>query len=431
MNGLAKLSVFEAAKRIAEGSLTSIELVTACLDRINEREASVGAWAYLNPEQALAEARLRDSELSGGGKPRGPLHGVPVGLKDIIDTTDMPTSYGSPIYEGFRPAAEAACVTRLRAAGAVMMGKTITAEFATYHPGKTANPRNLSHTPGGSSSGSAAAVADDHVPLSLGTQTAGSIIRPASFCGVIGYKPTYNAFSYQGLHPLSISLDTLGVFVRSFADLSPVRQTLAITPPRLNVTGASDKAPRIGFCKTGLWERGDSAMRAALEATAQKLAKAGAEIVEIELSPAFLELVDAQILIFGAEGRRGLNKEWQEHPDLLSAELCEFMEKAAQYTPAQEKAAHQMAAKCRAELAVITKDVDVLLTPSCIGEAPSGLAQTGDPLFNRIWTFLHVPCVTYPIGLGPLGLPLGAQVVGKFDGDDSLIANAWWMREHS
>lgn len=426
MNDLARLSVFDAARRIAEGSLTSEALVQACLDRIAERESQVGAWAHIDAERALTEARARDKQA-----PRGSLHGVPVGLKDIIDTADMPTTYGSPIYNGHVPAKNAPCVNQLRAAGAVILGKTVTAEFATYHPGKTANPHNLSHTPGGSSSGSAAAVADYHVPLALGTQTAGSIIRPASFCGAIGYKPTYNSFDYGGLHALAPSLDTLGVFVRSFADLSPVRRALSLREIGTEVTAPSEKPPRIGFCRTGLWERGDAAMRTALEATAQRLAQAGAEIVDIDLPPSFMELVDAQIVIFAAQGVRGLDKEWREHRNLLSPELRALLENGSQFTPEMEKTAQQLAQKCRAELAAVFTRIDVLLTPSSIGEAPYGLDKTGDPLFNRIWTFLHVPCVTYPIGAGPAGLPLGAQVVGRLDADDALVAHAWWMQQHS
>jgi amidase len=426
MNDLAILSVSEAAARIAAGSLTSVALVEACLARIAEREAAVGAWTHLDAELALAEARARDAEA-----PRGPLHGVPVGLKDIIDTANMPTTYGSPIYAGHRPSQDAPCVKQLRAAGAVILGKTVTAEFATYHPGKTANPHNVAHTPGGSSSGSAAAVADFHVPLTLGTQTAGSIIRPASFCGVIGYKPTYNAFDYSGLHALSVSLDTLGVFVRSFADLSPVRRALSLKPPSRDITAAGAKPPRIGFCRTGLWERGEPAMRAALEAAAQRLARAGAEVVEITLPPSFMELVDAQTLVFAAEGARGLAVEARDHAELLSPELRALLEKGRQYTADMEDAAHKLARQCRDELARVFHDVDVLLTPSSIGEAPAGLQATGDPLFNRIWTYLHVPCVTYPIGSGPHGLPLGAQVVGPLGADDDLIAHAWWMQQHS
>lgn len=422
MNDLATLSLSDAARGIAAGSFTSEALVQACLARIAAREAQVGAWIYLDPEQALAEARARDREA-----PRGPLHGVPIGLKDIIDTTQMPTGYGSPIYDGFRPAHDARCVEQLRAAGAVILGKTVTAEFATYHPGKTANPRGLGHTPGGSSSGSAAAVADCHVPCALGTQTAGSIIRPASFCGVIGYKPTYDAFDYRGLHPLAPSLDTLGLFVRSFADLALLRQALSLTAP---AALADARPPRIGFCRTGQWLRGDAAMRAALEACAAQLAGAGAEVVEIDLAPAFDDLVAAQTLIFSAEAARGLAREWRDHAGLLSPELAALLEQGRRYTPAMEADAQQLARDCRAALAAIFATVDVLLTPSCIGEAPAGLGNTGDPLFNRIWTMLHVPCVSYPIGTGPLGLPLGAQVVGPHGADDAVIAHASWMQQH-
>lgn len=425
MNDLATLSLSDAARRIAAGSLTSEALVQACLERIGAREAQVGAWIHLDPQQALAEARARDREA-----PRGPLHGVPIGLKDIIDTADMPTGYGSPIYDGFRPSRDARCVEQLRAAGAVILGKTVTAEFATYHPGKTANPRALGHTPGGSSSGSAAAVADFHAPCAVGTQTAGSIIRPASFCGVIGYKPTFDAFAYQGLHPLAPSLDTLGLFVRSFADLAPLRRVLSLAPPARALGGAGERAPRIGFCRTGQWLRADAAMRAALEQCAEDLARAGAEVVDIELAPAFTDLVAAQTLVFAAEAARGLEKESREHPGLLSPQLAALLEQGRRFTPAMELAAHQQARQCRAELDAIFATVDVLLTPSCLGEAPAGLGNTGDPLFNRIWTMLHVPCVTYPIGTGPLGLPLGAQVVGPHGADDALIAHATWMQQH-
>lgn len=425
MNDLATLSLSDAARGIAAGSFTSEALAQACLARIAAREEQVGAWIYLDPEQALAEARARDREA-----PRGPLHGVPIGLKDIIDTAQMPTGYGSPIYDGFRPAHDAHCVEQLRAAGAVILGKTVTAEFATYHPGKTANPRGLGHTPGGSSSGSAAAVADFHAPCALGTQTAGSIIRPASFCGVIGYKPSYDAFDYRGLHPLAPSLDTLGLFVRSFADLAPLRQALSLTPPAVIADAAGQRAPRIGFCRTGQWLRADPAMRSALEACAHDLARAGAEVVEIDLAPAFSDLVAAQTLIFAAEAARGLEREWREHAALLSPELSALLDQGRRYSPDMEAHAHQLARHCRAELAAIFATVDVLLTPSCIGEAPAGLGNTGDPLFNRIWTMLHVPCLTYPIGTGPLGLPLGAQVVGAHGADDALIAHASWMQQH-
>lgn len=425
MNDLARLSLFDAAGRIAAGTLSSEALVTACLERIALREPQVGAWIHLDPEQALAEARACDRRA-----PAGPLHGVPIGLKDIIDTAAMPTGYGSPIYHGWRPQRDAHCVAQLRNAGAVILGKTVTAEFATYHPGKTANPHRLTHTPGGSSSGSAAAVADFHVPCALGTQTAGSIIRPASFCGVIGYKPTYNAFDYDGLHPLAPSLDTLGLFVREFADLAPLRQVLALTPPASPAVAPGVRPPRIGWCRTAQWQRGDAAMRAALAAHAERLARAGAELVEIELPPSFVQLVEAQTLIFAAEAARGLAREWREQPQLLSPALSALLEQGRRHTPAMEQAAHQLAHQCGAELAELLRRVDVLLTPSSLGEAPAGLERTGDPLFNRIWTMLHVPCVSYPIGRGPQGLPLGAQVVGALGGDDALIGHAWWMQQH-
>ncbi|HJW25074.1 MAG TPA: amidase [Rhodocyclaceae bacterium] len=425
MNDIIRLGARDAAERIAAGTLTSEALVAACIERIQEREPVVGAWEYFDPEHALAQARARDRE-----KPRGPLHGVPVGLKDIIDTADMPTTYGSPIYRDHRPTLDAPSVTQLKAAGAVIMGKLVTAEFATYTPGKTANPHNPAHTPGGSSSGSAAAVADFHVPLAMGTQTAGSIIRPASFNGIIGYKPTYDCFDYGGLHPLSRSLDTLGVFARGFADLPPVRSALArhaIKP----VAAPAALPPSVGLCRTSSWEQGDPAMQAAFEVTADKLRQAGARVQEVTLPAMFAELVEAQTLVFAAEGARALDGEMRSHPDLLSQALVRLLEEGRRRTPAEELAAHRLADACRKHLAEVMQGLDVLLTPSALGEAPLGLGATGNPLFSRIWTFLHVPCVCYPVGVGPQGLPLGVQVVGGHGKDDSLISNAWWMERRS
>ncbi|HJV25952.1 MAG TPA: amidase [Aromatoleum sp.] len=425
MDDLIRIGASEAARRIANGKLTSVRYTEALLARIAEREPVVGAWIHLDPDAALAQARAADRRA-----PAGPLHGVPVGLKDIIDTADMPTGYGSPIYAGHRPGRDARSVAQLRAAGAVILGKTVTAEFATYHPGKTANPHNPAHTPGGSSSGSAAAVADFHTPLSLGTQTAGSIIRPASFNGILGYKPTFDDFDYGGLHALAPSLDTLGVFARDFEDLSLSRQVLSRRPVRA-VAAPAAFVPRIGVCRTPMWPKGDADMQQAYERTVERLASAGAELAKIELPADFKALIDAQTLIFMAEGARHLEREWREPGALLSPELRDLLERGRACSESAVAAAHALALRCRAQLADLMRPVDVLLVPSSVGEAPAGLYATGDPVFSRIWTHLHVPCITYPIGLGDQQLPLGAQVVGAHRDDDRLIEIAWWMAERS
>lgn len=426
MDNLVSISASEAARRIAKGALSSVQYTEALLARIAEREAAVGAWIHLDPSAALAQARAADAR-----PPVGPLHGVAVGLKDIIDTADMPTAYGSPIYAGHRPGKDAPSVAQLRAAGAVILGKTVTAEFATYHPGKTANPHNLAHTPGGSSSGSAAAVADYHVALSLGTQTAGSIIRPASFNGIIGYKPTFDDFNYGGLHALAPSLDTLGVFVRHFEDLSLSRQVMSRSQPVRAPSAPMAAAPRIGVCRTPMWDKADADMQEAFLRTVDRLGKAGATLVDIELPPSFTALIDAQTLIFMAEGARHLEREWREQPALLSPALRALLEKGRACSDAAVAEAQALAVRCRAELADILREVDALIAPAAIGEAPQGLAATGDPLFSRIWTFLHVPCISYPVGRGDQGLPLGVQAIGAHADDDRLIGAAWWMAEQS
>lgn len=419
MKPLHELSGVEAAQAIAAGAITSEALVTACLERITAREEHVRAWEYLDSEAALTQARARDRSPA-----QGPLHGVPVGIKDLIDTADMPTSYGSPIYAGHRPAWDAASVALLRAAGAVILGKTVTTEFAMFTPGKTANPHNVAHTPGGSSSGSAAAVADLMVPLALGTQTAGSIIRPASFCGVVGYKPTHGQFPVAGIKALSQTLDTLGGFARSVADVALLRAVFMGGPGQLP---ALERAPRIGLCRTPQWSFATDATREALESAGQQLAAAGAEVHQVALPPACENLVVAQETIQIFEGARCCAYELTVHRDQLSAKLLELLAPAEGLTYAAYAAALTLAAKCRRQLEAIFTDYDVLLVPSAPGEAPAGLEATGNPIFNRMWTLLHTPAVTLPSHTGPHLLPVGVQVIGPLGMDDRLLAIAAWM----
>ncbi|MGE5146731.1 MAG: amidase [Candidatus Eiseniibacteriota bacterium] len=418
---LNELSASAAAALIAEGKTTSRALVETCLLRVEEREPTIGAWAWLDPEQALAEADARDRET-----PRGPLHGVPVGIKDIMDTADMPTEHGSPIYRGNRPAADAAVVAALRAAGAVVMGKTVTTEFAAFHPGKTANPRNPAHTPGGSSSGSAAAVADVMVPLALGTQTMGSVIRPAAFCGVIGYKPSFGTFARAGVKPSSDAVDTIGLFARSLDDVALMSAAMT-GGNKGDFDGTLERAPRIGLFHGPHWSKAEAAAAAHLDAAARALAAAGARVAEIATPAILAEAFDAHRTIVVYEMALALGHEWRVHRDQISPALAEMLATGAACPFAQFVAAQEVVTRARAWLADNFGDVDVWLTLSAPGEAPKGLAGTGDPTFNRLWTVLHTPALTLPSGTGPQGLPLGVQLVGRFRDDARVIAAARWI----
>lgn len=420
MRPLHALTAAEAAAAIVAGTITSEALVRACLERIDRREATVGAWTYLDPDQALAQARACDRR---SGTP-GPLHGVPVGIKDIIETCDMPTGYGSPIYANHQTAWDAACVALLRAAGAVILGKTVTTEFAMFTPGKTANPHHPGHTPGGSSSGSAAAVADAMVPLALGSQTAGSIIRPASFCGVVGYKPTHGEFSVAGIKALSQTLDTLGGFARSLDDLALLRATLVASPPRLTPL---DRPPQIGLCRTPQWPHATPATQETLARAGHTLAAAGAEVRDLDLPAGFEQLAAAQEVIQIFEGARCCAYELQAHRAHLSQPFLDLLG-PAEHLPYEAYAeAIALSETCRNQLDSLFADHDVLLVPSAPGEAPAGLEATGNPIFNRMWTLLHTPAVNLPGLTGPNGLPVGVQVIGPIGGDDRLLSIAAWM----
>jgi amidase len=413
-----QLSAREAARRIACRELSAEALVRACLERIEEREAVVGAWIQLDADAALAEARALDA-----GALRGPLHGLPVAVKDLIDTVQYPTAYGSPIYAGYRPPADASCVAVARAAGALVLGKTVTTEFATFSPGKTANPHNPLHTPGGSSSGSAAAVADFMAPLAYGTQTAGSVIRPAAYCGVVGYKPSFGLICRAGVKPMAESLDTVGVLARDVGDAAFFAGVLAgrdLQPP------ATPATPRVGLCRTAEWEQAEPATRDALESAAGSLSAAGARVQEITLASEFSRLVVAQSEIMAYEIARALAYEAQAHAAQLSAKLHALLAQGRAVTPARHDDNLRLAERCRRALADQFAGVDVLLTPSTTGEAPAGLDATGNPLFNRLWTLLGAPCVHLPSARGPNGLPVGVQLVGLVGDDRKTLAAADW-----
>jgi amidase len=421
---LNNLSAAEAARRIAAGELTSEALVAACLDRIAAREKDVLAWAHLDPQLALAQARALDRE-----RPRGPLHGVPVGIKDVIDTADMPTEYNSPIYRGHRPRADAACVAVLRRAGCVILGKTVTTEFANNHPAKTRNPHNPAHTPGGSSSGSAAAVADGMVPLALGTQTGGSTIRPASYCGVTGMKPSFNSINRAGLKFVSESLDTIGLFARGAEDAALLLHVLSGRALPDGKTAANRK-PRIGLFRTPRWQEAGAAVQAAVESAAARLAQAGARVTALEAPDGYAALYDEQERLMRFETARALAWEHAHHAGELSASLRSRIEDGWARPRAEYDAARTLARDCRGAFADRMRDLDFLVTPGTTGEAPATLATTGNSLFNRVWTLLGVPCVTLPFGTGPAGLPLGVQLVGAFDRDTELLGWSAWAERN-
>ena len=417
-----QLSASEASRAIADGSLSSEALVAACLERIDAREDAVRAWAHLDREQALAQARARDRETR-----RSPLHGIPIGVKDVIDTADLPTEYGSPIYRGHRPASDAACVAQLRELGAVILGKTVSTEFATRHPNKTRNPRNPAHTPGGSSSGSAAAVADDMVPVALGTQTSSSIVRPAAYCGVVGYKPTFGLINRAGLKFLSESLDTIGTLTRTIEDAALVVQALAGVPaPDFHAVATLE--PRIGFCRTPYWPQADARTQATLESAVAALAARGAVTGEVALPDEYAALAAMQIAVSSYEFVRALAYERTRFPELLSASLTARMNAGLAVTRAEYERGQALARRARAHIASILRHYDVIVAPSTPGEAPHGLDSTGDPIFGLMWTFLGLPCLTLPHGTGAHGLPLGIQVVGRYGGDAGLFVHAEWIR---
>ncbi|HKH95183.1 MAG TPA: amidase [Beijerinckiaceae bacterium] len=410
----------EAARRLADGSLTAEALTRACLERIAARP-EIAAWASLQPDLALAQARAADR----AGRP-GLLAGVPIGIKDIIDTADLPTEHGSPIYRGHRPLADAACVSLTRAAGGVILGKTVTTEFANRHPGATANPHNPAHTPGGSSSGSAAAVADFQVPMAFGTQTAGSVIRPAAYCGVIGFKPTFGHFGPAGIKLQAHSLDTLGVIARTLDDVSLMDAVLLGGPVRRVDRDAG--APRIKVCRAAPWGEPDAATQALIETTSQRLAGQGASVGETRIPPQFHAILEMHGRIMEFEAARSYAFEYDTRFADVSPALREGALARGRALPVAAYAeALEVAETFRRFLDEAFADTDAILAPSAPGEAPAGLEWTGDPRFNAVWTLAWTPCITLPVGAGPGGLPLGIQLVGRRNRDAALLDTAAWV----
>jgi Asp-tRNA(Asn)/Glu-tRNA(Gln) amidotransferase A subunit family amidase len=422
MGELNRLNATAAARKLAAREITAVELVSDCLERIAEREPTVHAWTHVDADAALKRARALDA-----GSSTGLLHSLPIGVKDLLDTVDMPTCYGSPIYADHHPAADASSVALARAAGAIVVGKTVTTEFATFHPGPTCNPRNPLHTPGGSSSGSGAAVADWMVPLAFGSQTAGSIIRPAAFCGVVGYKPTYGTINRVGAKMISDTLDTLGVLARTVADAGLFVAALS-DRRELAIDETATDAPRIGLARTYEWDRAQAETMAAFEEVGRRLSAAGASVRDLTLPEPFAALAEAQASIMVAEVAKCLSHEWLVHRDRLSSELVTMIEAGLAVTPERYDAAQSAARTGRRLLREVFSECDVVIAPSAIGEAPIGIQATGDPLFSRIWTLLRTPCVHVPCALGSHGLPLGVTVAGPIHADRTTLMAANWVQ---
>jgi len=420
---LNELDATEIANKIAAGETTCEAVVRDCAARIAARDDVVKAWVNFDQNLAIAQAR----ELDRGPR-RGVLHGVPIGVKDIIDTFDMPTEMGSPIYRGHRPPSDAGCVALLRRAGAIILGKTATCEFAGMAPAETTNPHNPAHTPGGSSSGSGAAVADHMVPAALGTQTGGSVLRPSSYCGIFGFKPTYNSFNKVGVKPAAESIDTLGWLGRSIDDielLTAVLRMEAPEPPR-----KLDRAPCVGICRTEMWDTAQPESKAAVENAAAALGKAGATVRDVKLPDAFTGLrIIARETINFYERAAAMVYEWDHHREKLSPQMRRYVENGQKTTRQDYVAGWRRVEECRALLPSVFEGFDVLLVPCAQGEAPKGLGSTGDGSMQAIWTALHTPTMTLPTHRGPNNLPVGIQLVAQRYDDDRLFACARWIWE--
>lgn len=436
---LAALTASDAAGRIARGEITSVMLVEACLARIAAREDTVKAWEFIDPKHALAQAQAAD-ERRGFDQKTGPLHGVPIAIKDIIDTRDYPTENGSPAFKGREPGDDAALVSALRDAGAIIMGKTVTTELAVQHPGKTHNPHNPDHTPGGSSSGSAAAVADNMVPLGIGTQTGGSVIRPASFCGTYGYKPTHGMISRTGVLMQSPPLDTVGVFARSIEDLAltgdcltayDARDTWMRQRSRTRLHEMAMDAPPVepvfAFVKGPVWD--ELAEDVTKQAFGELASALGERCDEVELPGVFAEGLEMQKVLQFADIAKFYGPIDERAPGVLSDSLTGRIEEGREIRAVDYNRALDVREVLVGGLDEILNRYDAIITPASAGPAPRGLETTGDPSFNALWTYLGVPCVTVPL-LEADGLPFGVQLVGSRFDDGRVLRNARWLVDH-
>jgi Asp-tRNA(Asn)/Glu-tRNA(Gln) amidotransferase A subunit family amidase len=416
-----RLLATEIVRRIEAGELTAEAVVKSCLERIAVREPVVRAWAYLAGAAALERARAIDK----AGK-KMLLGGVPFGLKDIFDAAHMPATYGSPIYTGWWPPSDCSAAALPKAAGGILLGKTITTEFANRHPGATSNPHDPAFTPGGSSSGSAAAVADFMVPLAIGTQTGGSVIRPAAYCGVVGFKPSFGLFPPAGMRINTETLDTVGIMARSVGDIALFRAAMMAIP--YEAPAIPDTAPRLGLCRGPHWDDAQAEGRAVLEAAADKLAAAGAKIADTAFPAECAAADDIQQTLGAFEGLRNHMPELYRHEALLSPRLRE--EKVAlgrKLSLDRFRAACRAAEKARAAAREWAGGFDALLTLPAPGQAPRTLADTGSAVFNAPWTQFAMPCLTLPADAGPDRLPVGIQLVGRRHDDARLLEIGLWV----
>lgn len=419
---LHELGAAQAAALLARRELKAEDLVRACLERVTARNDDIHAFVHFDAVSALAQARALDA-----GPVRGLLHGLPLGVKDLFDTVDLPTAYGSPVYAHHRPAADAASVALCREAGAVVLGKTVTTEFAYFTPGPTLNPHNALHTPGGSSSGSAAAVADHMVPLALGTQTAGSIIRPAAYCGVVGYKPSLGRVASAGVKSLTPTLDVAGGFGRTVQDAALLGAVL--TGDRRLIESEAHGTLRIGLFQSPSWPQAELDTRRAWEIATAALARNSDPCQDVSLPQDFAELIQLQKDVMTFEMARALSFERVRHRNALSPQLLALLDAGMAIDGATHEANLQRTADWRLRIDALFERHDVLLTPSTTGVAPEGLGATGDPLFCRSWSLLGLPAVHLPFATGAKGLPVGLQLVGRMGEDHKLLAAARRIHE--
>lgn len=433
---LSALGLAEAAEHIRDGRIKSAELVADCLARVDQVDADVQAWAHLDREHLMRQAAAADLHRMKGN-PLGPLHGVPIGIKDIFDTSDLPTEFGSPVWAGRTPRLDSFVVSRLRADGALIMGKTVTTEYAYFHPGNTRNPHDKNRTPGGSSSGSAAAVAAFMVPGAVGSQTNGSVIRPAAFCGVVGFKPTHGLVPRSGALLMSRSLDQVGVFTRSVEDAALLAESIVgfdeedpdtrpVARPPFAAIAASEPPlpPRFAFVRSPVWDRAEPVTREAFAALVEAL---GDAVTEVELSGSFERAVDFHRVVMEVEMAHNLHRDYEKFGDQLSDKLRQLIERGRTHSGVAYLAAAAGAAPLNASVDEIFNEYDAILTPAAPGEAPMGLESTGNPIFCTIWTYLGTPSISLPLLQSEAGLPLGVQLVGRRGSDARLLRTARWL----
>ena len=420
------LSLIDAVKGIENRRFTSEAYTRALLARIASLDESIQAWAWLKPEEALKAARLCDCRIQGGGAP-GSLQGLPVGVKDIFATAGAPTEMGSPAFAGHIPSRSARVIERLEARGAFVMGKTVTTECAFLFPGKTRNPWNPLHTPGGSSSGSAAAVAAGFVPAALGTQTNGSVIRPAAFCGVVGFKPTQGLLPIEGALTFSHTLDQPGLFTRHVEDAAWLAASLSDEGGNLSpILSTRSTPPRLAAVKTPVWEQAGEDAQRNFQENIQTLRKGGAAVEECELPEVFTLAHKAIRTFMAAEAAFNLEELFLKQAPLLSSTLRDFISEGRDTGAVIYIQALKLRSTLQEELERFLARYDALITPPTTGEAPATLEQTGNPAFCSIWSLCGVPAITIPVGFGPRGLPLGLQIVGAQGKDNQVLSTAHW-----